>query len=214
MARVRVRQHVNPLSRSYQTSITPPEWSQIYAKPTQPLHLDIGSARGKFLLQMAQLHPQTNFLGVEIRESLVEEANLKSQQLGLTNICYLFGNINNSLETILESLPASILQTVTIQFPDPWFKQRHVKRRVVQPQLVETLANYLPSKGKVFIQSDIKEVAQEMKERFSSHPVFQKQHVTPWLSINPFSVPTEREKSTLAQGKPVYRVLFSKVSCA
>ena len=214
MARIRVRQHVNPLSKSYQTSITPPEWSQIYAEASQPLHLDVGSARGKFLLQMAQLHPQTNFLGVEIRESLVEEANLKSKKLELANVYYLFGNINISLETILESLPASILQTVTIQFPDPWFKQRHVKRRVVQPQLVETLANYLPVKGIVFIQSDIEEVAQEMKERFSSHPVFQKQHLTPWLSTNPFSVPTEREKSTLAQGKSVYRVLFSKVSCA
>lgn len=212
MARVRVRQHVNPLSKTYQFAITPPEWSQIYAQLTQPLHLDIGSARGRFLLQMAQLCPQTNFLGVEIRESLVEEANGKSKQMGLNNLYYLFGNVNNSLEPLFQSLPENILRTVTIQFPDPWFKQRHVKRRVVQPELVETLANYLTVGGTVFLQSDIEVVAQEMKEHFASHPLFQKQHSTPWLSINPFSVPTEREKATLSHGKPVYRALFNKCS--
>ena len=213
MIKVRIRQHVNPLSKIYQIPITPPEWSLVYAKLTQPLHLDIGPAKGKFLLQMSQLYPQTNFLGVEIREPLVKEANLISKQLGLTNIHYLFGNITNT-ELLLESLPENHLQTVTIQFPDPWFKQRHAKRRVVQPQLVETLANYLSDEGRVFLQSDIKAIAQEMKERFSSHPNFQKQHFTPWLANNPFPVPTEREKFTLAHGNPVYRVLFSKVRCA
>lgn len=211
MERVRVRQHVNPLSQVYQIPIALPNWQQIYTDLSKPIYLDIGAARGKFLLQMAQLHPQYNFLGIEIREPLVIKANQDREKLGLTNLYFLFANINNFLEDILKSLPEKALHGVTIQFPDPWFKRRHSKRRVVQPELVETLARYLVNGGTVFLQSDVKFVAQEMCDRFSSYQAFQKQHQNPWLSVNPLPVSTEREKSTLDAQKNVYRALFSRV---
>ncbi len=210
MARVRVRQHVNPLSHKYQTSITLPDWQQVYASPTQPLHLDLGCARGKFILQMAQLYPQINFLGIEIRQPLVDEANEHRDRMGLTNLHFLFCNINNSLSPLLKSLPAGVLQWLTIQFPDPWFKQRHMKRRVVQPELVHLLATYLVDEGIIFLQSDVESVAIEMRDRFQENPGFQKQHLETWLETNPFPVPTEREIATLAHNKPVYRVLFQQ----
>ncbi|HEY9848054.1 MAG TPA: tRNA (guanosine(46)-N7)-methyltransferase TrmB [Leptolyngbyaceae cyanobacterium] len=209
MAAVRVRQHVNPLSNKYQVTTSPPDWNQIYADLTQPLFLDIGCARGNFILQMAQLQPNWNFLGLEIREPLVEEANKQRDKLALKNLHYLFGNANNSLGHLLSSLPAGILQRVAIQFPDPWFKKRHHKRRVVQSGMVNDLAIYLVPKGWVFIQSDIKEVAVEMCDRFSENPTFYRQ-TSQWLEINPLPVPTERELSTLSRGEPVYRALFIK----
>ena len=209
--RVRVRQHVNPLSKKYQTPLTPPDWSQVYPNPTQTLHLDIGCGRGQFLLQMAQLQPDVNFLGIEIREPLVKEANLRRDLLGLTNLHFLFGNVNNSLSVLLESLPVEILKCVTLQFPDPWFKQRHLKRRVVQPQLVDILATYLVDRGIVFLQSDVESVTVEMDKRFQRHPSFQRQHQETWLATNPLPISTEREKATLSRGKPVYRLLFKKV---
>ncbi|NES81990.1 MAG: tRNA (guanosine(46)-N7)-methyltransferase TrmB [Moorea sp. SIO2B7] len=211
MARVRVRQHVNPLSKKYQTPLTPPNWSQVYADLTQPLHLDIGCARGTFLWEMAQLQPQINFLGLEIREPLVTEANSKRDHLGLTNLHYLFSNVNNSLSILLQSLPVGTLQWITIQFPDPWFKQRHMKRRVVKPELVDILATYLVEGGIVFLQSDVESVAVEMSDRFEEHPKFQKQHQKTWLANNPFPISTEREKATLARSQPVYRALFKTI---
>ncbi|HYX17380.1 MAG TPA: tRNA (guanosine(46)-N7)-methyltransferase TrmB, partial [Nostoc sp.] len=143
MAAVRVRQHVNPLGKKYQTPASPQDLEKIYAKPNQPLHLDIGCAKGQFLVNMAKIEPNWNFLGLEIREPLVVEANKLRSELGFTNLHYLFCNVNNSLHSILSSLPPGSLQRVTIQFPDPWFKTRHAKRRVVQPELVADLANYL-----------------------------------------------------------------------
>lgn len=210
MVRVRVRQHVNPLGYKYQTPIAPPNWEEVYADPTQLLHLDIGCAKGKFLLQMAQLYPQINFLGVEIRQPLVDEANQDRDRLGLTNLHFLFGNINNSLASLLQSLRADVFKYASIQFPDPWFKQRHMKRRVVQPELVENLATYLIEEGIVFLQSDVITVASEMRDRFAKHPQFQQQHSQPWLNTNPFPIPTEREIATLAHNDPVYRALFKK----
>jgi tRNA (guanine-N7-)-methyltransferase len=99
---------------------------------------------------------------------------------------------------------------VTIQFPDPWFKNRHAKRRVVQPELVTELANYLAVGGVVFLQSDIQFVAEEMCDRFYEHPAFEKLGTTTWLAENPLPVPTEREIATFNKGEPVYRALFRK----
>lgn len=204
---VRVREHVNPLSQKYQTPVTAPPWDTVYATVAQPLHLDIGCGRGRFLLEMAQAQPDWNFLGLEIREPLVDQANHWRAELGLTNLYYLFCNANNSLRPILLGFPIGTLQRVTIQFPDPWFKRRHQKRRVVQPQLIQDLTTYLAIGGTVFIQSDVLEVATEMRDRFHASPDFQQQGVG-WLAENPLPIPTERETSTLERGEPVYRALF------
>ncbi|MBW4676234.1 MAG: tRNA (guanosine(46)-N7)-methyltransferase TrmB [Desmonostoc geniculatum HA4340-LM1] len=211
MAAVRVRQHVNPLAQKYQTPVSPLDWEKVYAKPNQSLHLDIGCAKGQFLLNMAKIEPNWNFLGLEIREPLVVEANKLRSKLGLTNLHYLFCNVNNSLESLLSSLLPGSLQRVTIQFPDPWFKTRHAKRRVVQPELVAELANYLAVGGVVFLQSDMEFVAVEMRDRFAAHPAYEKIGTGEWLPENPLPVPTEREIYTQNKGEPVYRALFEKI---
>lgn len=210
MVRVRVRQHVNPFSKKYQQPIPPPNWEQIYENPNQLLHLDIGCAHGIFALNMAKQEPKVNFLGIEIREILVEKANLQRDELGLTNLHYLFGNVNYDFAVLLNSLPPGVLQQVTIQFPDPWFKKRHNKRRVVQPELVDTLSRYLVPGGLIFLQSDVEEVALAMRKEFAACSGFKLQHESFWLARNPFPVATEREEFTIGKGEPVYRVLLEK----
>ncbi|BAZ39705.1 tRNA (guanine-N(7))-methyltransferase [Calothrix sp. NIES-4101] len=212
MVRVRVRQHVNPLAQKYQTPANPVDWEKIYTKLNQPLHLDIGCARGRFVLQMAELESNWNFLGLEIRQPLVVDANRLRDEQGLTNLHYLYCNANNSLKPILSGIPTGILQRVSIQFPDPWFKNRHAKRRVVQPELVTELAEYLEQGGIIFLQSDIEFVANEMRSRFLENPRFKIQGSGEWLPENPFQVPTEREIATQNKGEPVYRVIFEKLS--
>lgn len=207
MSIVRVREHVNPLSKKYQTPISPPDWSRLYHAHDRPLHLDIGCGKGRFLLQMAQVQPEWNFLGLEIREPLVAQANGWKTELGLTNLHYLFCNANNSLRPLLRSLPVGRLQYVSIQFPDPWFKRKHQKRRVVQPELIEALAEALAPNSKVFIQSDVEEVAVEMRDRLAAHPAFTCIH-DGWLDSNPLPIPTERETSTMERGEAVYQSLF------
>lgn len=209
MSLVRVREHVNPLSKKYQVAIEPPDWVKIYADCDRPLHLDIGCGRGKFLLQIAQIQPDWNFLGLEIREPLVEQAQEWQAELGLTNLHYLFCNVNNSLRPLLSSLPKGHLKVVSIQFPDPWFKRRHQKRRVVQPELVADLAEFLVPGGTVFLQSDVEEVAVDMRDRFLENPTFTPQS-SDWLPTNPLPVQTERERLVLSYGDPVYRMLFAR----
>jgi len=207
---VRVREHVNPLSERFQRPVPLPVWSQVYAQLDRPFHLDIGCGKGNFLLAMAQCQPNWNFLGLEIREPLVAQANDRAAQLKLDNLYYLFCNANITLDALLASLPSQTLQAVSIQFPDPWFKRRHQKRRVVQPELVAALAKFLRPGGQVFLQSDVWEVAEEMQSHFAVHPDFQPIASSSWLAENPFPVASDRERATLDRGKPIYRAGFQR----
>jgi tRNA (guanine-N7-)-methyltransferase len=210
VAVVRVRQHVNPLSEKYQAPVAIPPWSEVFANPQQPLHIDIGCGKGIFVLSMAQLAPEWNFLGLEIRRPVVESAQRRQQEAGLSNLHFMFCNVNISLRSLLESWgDRSPLQQVSIQFPDPWFKKRHQKRRVLQPELVATLAEFLPPGGRVVVQSDVEEVAVDMCDRLSENPQFQRQGDL-WLPASPFPAQTDRERVTLEQGLPVYRAIFTR----
>ena len=204
MPRVRVHQHVNPLSPYYLQMPKPLDIVAVFTNPDLPLHLDIGSARGRFVLQLAQIEKNKNFLGVEIRELLVEEANRIANEKNLDNLRYEFCNAMVSLDELLINLPENILQTVTIQFPDPWFKKKHAKRRMVNKQMTEIVARHLIKNGQVFIQTDIEFLANEMFELFRQNENFEEQ----MINENPFSVKTEREKAVEENGLEVYRTMF------
>jgi tRNA (guanine-N7-)-methyltransferase len=207
-----VRQHVNPLSRFYQLPRPLPGPEELFTRRELPLHLDIGSARGRFLLAMAQCQPHWNHLGVEIRRPLVEAAEADRLALQLGNLHYLFCNANVSLEQWLAALPAGLLQRVTIQFPDPWFKKKHHKRRVLQPELVLALAAALSEGFELFIQSDVLAVIVPMVAVIEASGCFDRPagDARPWRPNNPLPVPTEREQHVLAQDLPVYRVLYRR----
>lgn len=204
MPRVRVHQHVNPLSPYYRQEPRPVDIETVFADPERPLLLDIGCARGRFLLRMAEAEPKWNYLGVEIREPLVNEANRLAAEAGLTNVHYAFCNAMLWLDRLLEGIPAGVFQSATIQFPDPWFKKKHAKRRMVNEEMVETIARHLSIGGRVFVQTDIEFLADEMftlfrnDERFTEIPT----------DTNPFPIKTEREKAVEDKDLPVFRSLF------
>jgi len=207
-----VRQHVNPLSRFFQQPLLLPPPEQLFANPERPIHLDIGSARGRFLLALAQREPQRNYLGVEIRRALVEAAEADRQALQLEHLHYLFCNANVSLEQWLQGLPSGRLERVTIQFPDPWFKTKHHKRRVLQPGLLLALAAALAPGRELFLQSDVRAVIEPMVELVEASGCFARppEDGRPWRAANPLAVPTERETYVITRGLPVFRVLYRR----
>ena len=201
MPRVRVHQHVNPLAPFYRQAPKPIDISKVFAHPAQPLLVDIGCARGRFLLRMAEAEPSWNYLGVEIREPLVEEANRLAAEAGLTNLYYSFCNAMLWLDRLLEGMSPGQLQAVTIQFPDPWFKKKHAKRRMVNEEMVATIARHLAPSGRVFVQTDIEYLAEEIGDLFRSDEHFRLISVR----CNPFPIRTERENAVEEKQLPVFR---------
>ncbi len=202
--RVRVHQHVNPLAPYFRFTPKPFDLEAVFINPALPIHLDIGSARGKFLLEMAENNPNVNFLGVEIREPLVIEANKIKNEIGLANLHYEFINATLSLDIFLANIPP--IQTITIQFPDPWYKKKHAKRRMVDLSLAKTVAKKLAINGRVFVQTDVEFLAEEMFANFRQVEGLHEGEIYE----NPFSVKTEREKAVEARQLLIYRRIFEK----
>ncbi|MEZ5347248.1 MAG: tRNA (guanosine(46)-N7)-methyltransferase TrmB [Pyrinomonadaceae bacterium] len=206
MARVRVHQHVNPLAKYYrELPIEPLDPAKVFEDSSLPLHLDIGCGRGRFLLEMSEANKDRNFLGIEIREPLVIEANEIRDSRNLGNLHYEFCNATIDLNVLLRELPKGVLQFVSIQFPDPWFKKRHSKRRMVKDKLVETISDHISADGSILIQTDVEFLAREMFQLFEEAG-FEKLPI----NENPLEIKTEREKSVLNRNLPVYLAVFKK----
>lgn len=207
MARPRVHQHVNPLAKYFrELPIKPLDLKEVFGNETLPLHLDIGCGRGRFLLEMALQNETQNFLGVEIREPLVIAANKDVSERNLKNLHYEFCNATLDLEVLLQNIPNDILQFVTIQFPDPWFKKKHAKRRMVKDKLVETVVDKLSAGGKIFIQTDVGFLAEEMFEFFEENDQLKRIEI----NENPSPIKTEREISVENRNLPIYKAMFKK----
>jgi tRNA (guanine-N7-)-methyltransferase len=211
--RARARQHVNPLASSYQQPIELVEdWAKlIFKDPTLPFHVDIGCARGSFCMNLARNRSDINVLGLEIRRPIAAYCSQKAFDSGLPNVGFLSCNANVDLARIIRSICVS---RISIQFPDPHWKAHHKKRRVVQPKLIQSIVELTGPNCDIFIQSDVEDVAIDMRERFRENSAFidTTLEIGNWLQENPIGIQTEREIATHAKGLPVYRALIKKRS--
>ncbi|KAK8271413.1 hypothetical protein V6Z12_D11G260800, partial [Gossypium hirsutum] len=154
LGHVRIRQHVNPLSSSFSVPAPVPNWDEVFKDPTLPLMVDIGSVKkhfsgsGRFLLWLAKQNPDSqNYLGLEIRAKLVKRAEFWVKELALSNVHFMFANAAVSFKQLVSTYPGP-LALVSILCPDPHFKKRHHKRRVVQTPLVNSILTRLMPEGK------------------------------------------------------------------
>ncbi|WP_413683075.1 tRNA (guanosine(46)-N7)-methyltransferase TrmB [Prochlorococcus sp. MIT 1011] len=209
-----MRQHVNPLSHFFQLPLSLPSKSILFKNPYHPIHLDIGSAKGEFLMELATRYPNWNFLGLEIREALVSSSERKRKQLGLQNLRFLYCNVNISLDEWLSDLDIDQLKRVSIQFPDPWFKRKHYKRRVFTKSLLTSFARSMSKDGELFIQSDILKLIEYMSHVIDDSIYFDKKVVRgfKWLKKNPYEVSTDRELFVLNKNLPIYRAMYIRNS--
>ncbi len=209
-----MRQHVNPLSQFFQLPLSLPSKSILFKDSQYPIHLDIGSAKGEFLIELASKYNNWNFLGLEIRESLVSCSERKRQKLELQNLKFLYCNVNVSLDEWLSDLDYDQLKRVSIQFPDPWFKRKHIKRRVLKKSLLNSIARYMTKDGELFIQSDIFKLIESMSNVIDDSHCFDRKYVKglKWLDRNPYEAYTDRELFVLKKNLPVYRVMYIRNS--
>jgi tRNA (guanine-N7-)-methyltransferase len=182
----------NPFAQQYQIPAEALAPDSLFADPQLPIHIDVGCAKGRLMQQLAQqqmqpgqppgqpgpgtVGPLMNFVGVEIREDLVEAANAwrDAQAPPPRNLHFVATNINVSLRPLLSQfLPSPrCIGCVSVQFPDPWHRARHRRRRIVQTRLVRQIARLLRLDGYAYVSSDRLDVAEDMVERFRAHGDF------------------------------------------
>ena len=208
-----MRQHVNPLSKNFNQIENVPSLVEMFGDSNLDLHLDIGCASGDFLFNLALVNTSWNYLGIEIRERLVKNAKSKVREREIKNLYFVFGNAINILNDVQSKFIIKNVKSISFNFPYPWFKKRHYKRRVVQPEFINILSNYLPKGSLIFIKTDVKDLFDYMDCTISSNFNFQKIDEKDFdvsKSFNPNNFKTNREKYVIINQLDIFEGIYRK----
>jgi len=209
-----MRQHVNPLSSNFNQIDRIPSLSKMFGDSKSNLHLDIGCAAGEFLFDLALINTNWNYLGIEIREKLVKNAKLKVLEREIKNLYFVFGNANNILTDVQNKFIIKNLKSISFNFPDPWFKKRHYKRRVIQPEFINILSNSLQKGTLIFIKTDVKDLFDYMDSTILGNFNFKtidKKDFNFVESFNPNKLKTNREKYVILNQLDIFERIYIKI---
>ena len=208
-----MRQHVNPLSSHFDEIVRIPSLVEMFDNPGLNLHIDLGCAAGDFLFDLALINTNWNYLGIEIRERLIKTAKLKVQERGIKNSYFLFGNANNILNDSQSNFLIKKVKSISFNFPDPWFKKRHYKRRIIQPDLINILSNSMQKGSLIFIKTDVIDLFNYMDCTITSNISFKKidkEDFNYSESFNPNNVLTNREKYAITNEIDIFERIYIK----
>jgi tRNA (guanine-N7-)-methyltransferase len=209
-----MRQHVNPLSKNFNEIERIPPLIEMFGDSKLNLHLDIGCASGEFLFDLALVNTSWNYLGMEIREKLSKTAKGKVREKEIKNLYFVFGNANNILKDVQSESIITNLKSISFNFPDPWFKKKHHKRRVIQPELINILSKSLQKGSLIFIKTDVKDLFDYMDNTISSNLNFKKIDEKDFNyseSFNPNKVKTYREKYVIMNQLDIFEKIYIKL---
>jgi len=209
-----MRQHVNPLSSNFNQIERIPSLSEMFSDSKLNLHLDIGCAAGEFLFDLALDNTSWNYLGIEIRERLVKKAKLKVKERDIKNLYFLFGSANKILDKNYSNFILKKVKSVSFNFPDPWFKKRHYKRRVIQKEFIDILSNSMQKGSLIFIKTDVKDLFEYMDYTISSNLNFKtidKRDFNYFESFNQNQFKTNREKYVVLNKLDIFESIYIKI---
>ena len=209
-----MRQHVNPLSKVFKDIEPIPHLEDIFNDHTKPLHLDIGCGSGNFLINLAKHNKNWNYIGLEIREKLVNKSKSKLKDESIDNLFFAFGNAEYLIEDCIGKFPDNIVSSVSFNFPDPWFKKKHHKRRIIQPQLIHSISQIMVNGGYISIKSDVEELFKYMDMIIMNSKSFITYNC-PYFEIieyyNPTNLQTNRENYVRSKKLKVFEKLYKKI---
>lgn len=112
-------------------------WQDCFDK-VQPLHIEIGMGKGRFIMDMAALHPDINYIGIERYSSVLLRALQKMEQNPLPNIKFICMDAAD----IAEVFAKDEVDRIYLNFSDPWPKDRHAKRRLTSRQFLPVMTRF------------------------------------------------------------------------
>ena len=178
-----------------------PDWARDFGRQG-PLELEIGPGRGAFALDHCAAHPEVNFVAIESRRSDCELIRSRAARRGLRNLQVLQGDAKLLLPRLFA---AGSLSALHVQFPDPWWKKRHHKRRMVDVDFAAQMRLLLAPGGLIDFRTDVAAYAREGEQTFLEAG-FEK------LPDLPPEVLSTRERRYALTGQPVFRARFRNPS--
>jgi len=189
--------------------IAPNNWTSVLPLDkvfdiTKPLEVDVGCGKGRFILSRAVSHPDANYLGIDRLLKRLRIVDKRIRRRGLENVRLLRIEASYAIEHLL---PPGSVTTFYVQFPDPWPKRRHHRRRLFSPHILDAIHRTLATGGKIHLVTDHTHYFEVINGIFTADPRFDETEVF---------IPTEEERTNfelifLRQNKTISRCSFEKM---
>ena len=170
------------------------------------VNLEIGSGNGLFLTTIAAMRKDESFFGLERLAKCINKTVKKSEKQKIENIILINGDIFTALDRFFDK---DYFDHIYINFPDPWFKRRHLKKRVVQDVMTAKYYEYLKDGGRLYFVTDNKEYRDDgirsLLNKFK--PVYDNPYYSSSLPDYPVSLYEEKWKK---QDREIFYSIFEK----
>ena len=174
-----------------------------------PIHIEVGMGKGRFLMDLAQLHPEINYIGIERYTSVLLRAVQKMQEDELPNVHFLCIDA----ATLPDIFDRNEVDRIYLNFSDPWPKARHAKRRLTSREFLARYDQILVQDGKVEFKTDNKELFEFSLEEVEEAgwnleaSTFDLHHNEEMVQGN---VMTEYEEKFSSMGNPICKMVISR----
>ncbi len=143
-------------------------WAGVFGREA-PLVVEVGFGNGQFLADLARTRPEADFVGIELYGKGIVKLARRLDREQIPNVRIVKGD---AIRVLAERFGPQEIREVHVNFPDPWPKTRHHKRRLVGPAFPVVLHSRLAPGGDVFLATDHEGYAMQMMEVFEAHPGF------------------------------------------
>ncbi|MBE5826963.1 MAG: tRNA (guanosine(46)-N7)-methyltransferase TrmB [Butyrivibrio sp.] len=184
-------------------------WHKEVFGNNNPIHIEIGMGKGRFLMDLAALHPDINYIGIEKYSSVLLRAIQKQEQLLLPNVKF----IRMDAEVLCEVFAPDEVDRIYLNFSDPWPKDRHAKRRLPSREFLKRYDQIMKADGVVEFKTDNKDLFDFALEEiepagWTLDAVTRDLHNDPVM--NEGNVMTEYEERFSSLGNPIYKYIISR----
>lgn len=202
--------------RDWQTQLLEQEFDFYIKEPSQfkgkwkqnfdALHVEIGSGKGQYVIEMAKKYPNKLFVGVE-RMPLIGAYILRELSLNpLKNVCVIIDHA----QEISEWFEPNEIDVIHLNFSDPWPKKAHVKRRLTYPGYLEIYQKLLSKQGELHLKTDNEQFFEYSTLSLSQFGATCRDFSVNFRrETNDFDALTEYEQRFMSKGQPIYRSVWT-----
>lgn len=130
------------------------KWNTLFPEPENPIHVEFGTGKGRFISRMASVHPDINYIGMEVQEGVIYYAAKKTAEMDppVANVRLILGDVKH----IQDIFAQGEVSVIYLNFSDPWPKARHAKRRLTYREFLKNMNGYLKKVEKSVLKQIIK----------------------------------------------------------
>lgn len=191
----------------------PADWAALFERDPEgqkaaPLIVEIGFGYGHFLRHLSATYPDAMIVGVEIANECLEHVERQLDRGDMPNVRVVFARAETALYHLFE---AASIDQIHVNFPDPWFKSRHERRRLMQRANIEVMVSRLKPGGMLYLATDIREYADMSDEALHETPGLVNTLDVPWTAeALPGRILTKYERKALAAGRTCHYFAYRR----